>query len=296
VASTTRLPPSSGGTGAAALAAVPGAGGFVGQAPIHLAAAPSPSDPLRVMILGDSVMHDASFGITAALGATGEVTVATRTIPGFGLTTATNWPTSIPNLIRETGAQIVVASWSWDQYGPTTPNALHDPVAYTRLLRSAVSTMLTPGNGVEGVIFTEFPQSGAIPAANPANQGPYNAARTAGVVAWNNVAKSMTKDFPGRVMYFPLADSVLLNGRYSAWLPPVGEPHAPSAEWTRVRKLDKVHLCAEGSVRYAAALLADMTSVFSLPPAGADWSQGAWTSDPDFNNPPGSCPDDHPPG
>jgi hypothetical protein len=26
--------------------------------------------------------------------------------------------------------------------------------------------MLTPGNGVEGVIFTQFPQSGNIPAAN----------------------------------------------------------------------------------------------------------------------------------
>ena len=29
--------------------------------------------------------------------------------------------------------------------------------------------MLTPGNGVEGVIFTQFPQSGNIPAANQAN-------------------------------------------------------------------------------------------------------------------------------
>ena len=297
VASTTRLPAApSGGTGAAALASVPGAGGFAGQTPISLAPSPSPSDPLRVMILGDSVMHDASYGITAALGATGEVSVATRTIDGFGLTTATNWPASIPSLIRQTGAQIIVASWSWDQYGPTTPNALHDPVAYTRLLRSAVATMLTPGNGVEGVIFTEFPQSGEIPAANAGEQAAYNKARTAGVIAWNDIAESMTKDFPGRVMYFPLADSVLLDGKYSAWLPPVGQPHAPSAEWTRVRKLDKVHLCPEGSARYAAALLADMTSVFTLAPATGDWSQGAWTSDPDFNDPPGACPDDHPPG
>ena len=64
-----------------------------------LAVAPTAADPLRVMVLGDSVMHDASYGITAALGATGEATVATRTIDGFGLTTATNWPTSIPRLI-----------------------------------------------------------------------------------------------------------------------------------------------------------------------------------------------------
>ena len=63
-----------------------------------------------------------------------------------------------------------------------------------------------------------------------------------------------------------------------------------------MRKLDNVHLCPEGSARYADALLADMTAVFRLAPATGDWSQGSWTSDPDFNNPPGACPDDHPSG
>ena len=219
------------------------------------------------MILGDSVMHDASYGITASLQATGEATVATRTIDGFGLTTATSWPTSVPNLIRSTRAQLIVASWSWDQYGPTTPNALHQPVQYTDLLRRAVATMLAPGDGVEGVIFTQFPLSGDLDAANPANTASYNKERRAGLVAWNNIAEKMTKLFPGRVMYFPLADSILLHGTYSAWLPPEGDPHAPNSAWTRVRKLDNVHLCPEGSARYAAALLADLTSVFRLTPA-----------------------------
>ena len=281
---------------AGSVQAVPGAGGYAGQQPIQLATAPSPANPLRVMILGDSVMHDASYGITASLQATGEATVATRTIDGFGLTTATDWPTSIPNLIRQTGAQLIVASWSWDQYGPTTPNALHQPVQYTSLLRRAVSTMLTPGNGVEGVIFTQFPQSGDLAAANPADTVSYNKERRAGVIAWNTIAEKMTSVFPGRVMYFPLADSIMLHGKYSAWLPPEGDPHAPSDQWIRVRKLDNVHLCPEGSARYADALLADMTTVFRLAPATGDWSQGSWTSDPDFNNPPGACPDDHPPG
>ena len=275
---------------------VPGSGGYGGQEPIRLATPPSSADPLRVMILGDSVMHDASYGITAALQATGEATVATRTIDGFGLTTATDWPTSIPNLIRQTRAQLIVASWSWDQYGPTTPNALHQPAQYTRLLRRAVATMLTPGNGVEGVIFTEFPQSGALPASDPADQAAYNKERWDGVVAWNAIAATMASDFPGRVMYFPLAGSVLLDGRYSAWLPPEGDPHAPSDQWIRVRKLDNVHLCPEGSARYADALLTDMRAVFALAPAAGDWSQASWTTDPNFNDPPGACPDDHPPG
>jgi hypothetical protein len=276
--------------------AVPGAGGLEGQVPIHLAVAPTPADPLRVMVLGDSVMHDASYGIAAALGATKDATVSTRTIDGFGLTTAGNWRTSLPDLIEQTRAQLVVASWSWDQYGPTTPNALHEPDAYTALLRSAVATMLTPGNGVEGVIFTQFPESGPLTASNGDPQVSYNSERAAGVVAWNTIAQSMATDFPGQVMYFPLADSVLYRGQYSAWLPPVGDPSAPKSAWLRVRKLDKVHLCAEGSVDYGAAFLADMTQVFGLAPATGDWSQGSWTSDPNFNDPPGACPDDHPPG
>ena len=275
---------------------VPGSGGYHGQLPIHLTTTPSPADPLRVMVLGDSVMHDASYGITAALQATGEATVATRTIDGFGLTVATNWPTSIPNLIRTTRAQLIVASWSWDQHGPTTPNALHQPAQYTRLLRQAVATMLTPGNGVDGVIFTEFPQSGPIPESNPANQAADDKERRDGVVAWNAIAAKMPSYFPGRVMYLPLASSVLLRGHYSAWLPPEGEPGAPSQDWIRVRKIDRVHLCPEGSARYGDALLTDMTAVFGLTPAAGDWSQGSWTSDPDFNDPPGACPDDHPPG
>jgi peptidoglycan/LPS O-acetylase OafA/YrhL len=275
---------------------VAGSGGFGGQTRIILSRTPSLSQPLRVMLLGDSVMHDASYGITAALGATGEATVFTKTIAGFGLTTATNWPTSLPNLIHQTGAQLVVASWSWDQAGPTTPNALHQPVQYTALLRRAVATMLTPGNGVEGVIFTEFPPSGEIPAANPANQTVYDRARAAGVRAWNAIAAKMPSYFPGRVMYLPLARSILLHGQFSSWLPPVGHPRAPNAQWIRVRKIDHVHLCPEGSARYAEALLTDMTKIFGLVPASAAWTQGSWTSDPDFNNPPGACPDDHPPG
>jgi hypothetical protein len=107
----------------------------------------------------------------------------------------------------------------------------------------------------------------------------------------------MATYFPGQVMYFPLASSVMLDGdRYSAWLPPESDPHAPKDQWIRVRKLDNVHLCPEGSARYADALLVDMTDVFKLTPAQGDWSQGSWVLDPDFNDPPGACPDDHPPG
>ena len=39
----------------------------------------------------------------------------------------------------------------------------------------------------------------------------------------------------------------MLDGKVSAWLPPEGDPQAPNGQWIRVRKLDNVHLCPEGS-------------------------------------------------
>jgi hypothetical protein len=62
-----------------------------------------------------------------------------------------------------------------------------------------------------------------------------------------------------------------------------------------VRKLDMVHLCPEGVVRYASAILSDFTAIFHLAPADPDWVSGTWTTNPVYNNPPGGCPDDHPP-
>jgi peptidoglycan/LPS O-acetylase OafA/YrhL len=277
-------------------AAVAGSGGYSGQTLITLAGGtvPSPAHPLRVVLIGDSVMHDASFAITAALSATGEATVQTNTIDGFGLTTAPVWPTSLPRIIRQEHPQIIIASWSWDNDGPTRPNALHQPKAYAALLRRAVGVMLAPGNGVDGVIFTQFPLSGTVAAADPADQASEDKERVAGIKAWNAIAATMSASFPGRVMYLPVGGSLLLDGHFSSWLPPVGEPQAPKDKWIRVRKLDNVHLCPEGSARYAAAIVRDLTGIFTLAPASPSWTQGTWTSNPDYNDPPGACPDDHP--
>jgi len=277
-------------------AGVAGSGGYGGQVPIELPRGTviSPAHPLRIMLIGDSVMHDASFGITAAFSATKEATVATRAIDGFGLTTATSWPESFATVINQVHPQIVIATWSWDQYGPTTPNALHDPVAYTALLKRAVSTLLMPGNGVDGVIFAQFPLTGSIPAPDAADQASFNKERLEGLAAWNDIAEKMTSYFPGRVMYLPVASSLLHDGRYSPWLPPIGDPTAPKDQWIRARKLDNVHLCPEGSALYARAILSDVTAIFRLARADPSWIDGPWTENPDYNSPPGTCPDDHP--
>jgi hypothetical protein len=95
-------------------------------------------------------------------------------------------------------------------------------------------------------------------------------------------------------MYLPDASSVLLRGRFSTWLPPADDPSAPRAQWLRVRMVDNVHLCPAGAVRYADAVLADLSALYDLAPARPGWWDEPWTSDPRYNTPPGACPDDHP--
>jgi peptidoglycan/LPS O-acetylase OafA/YrhL len=279
-------------------ASVAGAGGFGGQRPIVLPPGTvSPAHPLRVTLVGDSVMYVAEPGIAAALGATGEVVVSNNSIPGFGLSTATVWPTEFPAMLRQQRPELVLATWSWDDDW-----ALARPAQYTATLERAVRTLLDPGGGVrgaDGVIFLQFPPSGpVVPYGTQltASDRRQDAQRAAGQRAWNRIVESLPKVFPGRVMYLPVASSILLDGHYSPWLPPQGDPSAPRSSWTRVRMVDNVHLCPAGVVRYADAVLADLTMLFRLSPARAGWWNGSWQSDSRYNTPPGACPDDHPPG
>jgi len=87
-----------------------------------------------------------------------------------------------------------------------------------------------------------------------------------------------------------------LDGKFSPWLPPSNDPAAPKSDWTRVRMVDDVHMCPAGVVRYADAVLADLSDLFHLPAAQPGWWNQSWVNDPRYNTPPGTCPNDHPPG
>ncbi|MCL5444975.1 MAG: acyltransferase [Actinobacteria bacterium] len=271
---------------------VPGYGGFQNETPIVLPKTRiiSPANPLRVMLLGDSVMNVMAPGISASLGATGEVSVTNRSIDGFGLSTAKNWRTSIPSIIANVHPDIILATWSWDDTW-----ALEHPNNYKATLMQAVDEMLAPGNGVYGVIFVQFPKTGPVIATNAAQGKASDAQRAAGQRAWNTIVKSLPAAYEGKVMYLPTASSILLNGHFTTWLPPANDPTAPRSKWVRVRMIDNVHPCPAGVVRYADALLADLKKLFGLRPAAPGWWNQPWTHDARFNTPPGSCPNDHPP-
>jgi peptidoglycan/LPS O-acetylase OafA/YrhL len=248
---------------------------------------PSPSDPLRVWILGDSVMHDSSPGVTAALQATGEVkVVADSSFGGWGLTTDKLWPGDGEAIIRQYHPEVVIGTWSWDD-----PLAEADPVAYQARLEATLADLLAPGNGVDGVVLLQFPTTGPYP-LYPTPQAERSAwiQTLIGEDAWDSVAQKAVMAFPGRAVY--VADSALFapRNRFLVWM------KTPSGLWLRARMIDDIHVCPYGAAEFGAFLLAQLSPALDLGPPAAEWQSGSWTSDPRYNDPSGSCPGDHPPG
>jgi hypothetical protein len=225
-----------------------------------------------------------------------------RALPGWGLSTDDGWRTSLPQVIASVHPELILATWSWDddcsvgQHAAHAVCAVQQPVAYADELASAVRVMLARGDGVSGVVFTQFPVTGPVPNTSGASGAAEQARRVRGETAWDRIVRRLPQEFRGRVLYLPVASSVLLDHRFTTWLPPATRPSAPRSQWVRVRMADDVHMCPAGATRYADALLADLTALYHLSPARPGWSEGAWTSDPRYNDPPGSCPDDHPSG
>jgi peptidoglycan/LPS O-acetylase OafA/YrhL len=275
---------------------VPGSGGISTERPIALGFHPSPSSPLRILLLGDSVMNIQAPALEAAFAATGAAEVADHSFPGWGLTTDKSWRQDVASSIAQQypRPQLVLATWSWDDNW-----ALGNPASYTQALDEFVRIVLASGDGVRGLVFEQFPPVG--PVMGQSTTGNLDAvlkARNLGIDAWNRVAEKVAASFPGRVMYFPVGSAVTVDGRFSAWLPPGNSTSVPRSTWVRARMVDNTHFCPAGDARYADAVLADVRSLYGLPAPSPDWSKGTWTEDPRFSQSTLSstpCPDDHPP-
>jgi hypothetical protein len=300
---------------------VAGAGGFGDEASITLAkdVVIDHAHPLRVLVFGDSVTQLAQLGIAASLQSTGVVTVFQDAFPGFGITPgaplnppawALPWRGAGPfldGLVTAQHPQLIIATW-----GEDNAFAKAYPVLYRKMLNKLIRGLLSPGDGVAGIIFLQLPPYGPIPRFQiPTLQqdlpfpGPPHTAnlyqsfrlRAAGLPAWNEAIARAPKYFPGRVMYLPVGSSLELHGHYTSWLPPALAPGAPKSSWVRVRMTEAVHFCPPGIIRYAAPVLEDLTELYQLPPAKKSW----WASNyiPTQVNPGWPlakwCPRDHPP-
>jgi peptidoglycan/LPS O-acetylase OafA/YrhL len=274
---------------------VVGAGGFGSEVPIALppGLVIDSTHRLRVLAFGDSIMTLAENGLQAALGSTRDATVVPGAVPGWVLDPSDM--SSLMKNVRRWHPQVLVGTWSWD-----SANAKNDPAGYQATLDAAVRRMLSPGDGVLGVVFLQMPALGPVPgylAYTPSEEQSAEE-RVAGVPAWNAAVQEAAQRFPGKVMYLPVASSLELDGGYTNWLPPHGVASAPRGHWVRVRTTDDVHLCPAGISRYAAPILQDLTTIFHLTPSSVPWWREARISQNFYESAQSiaeSCPDDHPP-
>jgi peptidoglycan/LPS O-acetylase OafA/YrhL len=240
---------------------------------------PTRSDPLRVLVIGDSVMDDAEPGLAALLQSTGVVRVTNTAAPWWGLTQS-HWQTDWPALIARVRPEVVIGTWGWD-----LAQAQADPAAYGQLLDRAVSELLSPGDGVAGVVLLQYPRIGPHPGFDAATLANEETARE----AWNGVAAAVAAARPGAVSYLAVAGALELHGRYATWLP------GADGRWSRARMIDDVHPCPTGAARLASAVDGLIGPAWHLPGPAPGWWKGPWVHDPRYNDPLGSCPADHPP-
>ena len=101
----------------------------------------SPAAPLRVWLIGDSVMSDSSPGVIAALEATGEVDVVMNSsFGGWGLSTDPGWASYRAQVISQYHPELIIGTWSWDDQ-----LAQDTPVSYLAELRGELQSMLRAG-------------------------------------------------------------------------------------------------------------------------------------------------------
>ena len=268
---------------------VAGAGGFGNEVPITLppSLVVDKAHPLRVLTFGDSVMGGAQFGIEAALKSTGEVTVIPAAIPGWGLTVPGS-RASLGAFVKKTHPQLAIGTWSWDNAA-----AKADPTGYAKTLDAAIRQLLSPTDGVLGVILLQMPVFG-LPRSYSQNWQ----LSAAGLATWNEVIQRTPMSFPGKVMYLPVASSLEINGHFTSWLPPTSGSSAPLIKWVRVRTSDGVHLCPPGITRYAAPILEDLSELFHLELLKPSWWNGYGINERSLVHSTSSfgltCPTDHP--
>jgi hypothetical protein len=249
----------------------------------------SASDPVRVWLFGDSVLNDASPGVTAALEATGDAkVVADTTFPGWSFAHDPGWRSEWEQVIATDHPEVVMATWSWDDQ-----MAAEHPVAYKAFLRQALDVIMAPGDGVDLLVLLQFPQTG--PPAS-ATDGQLVADATAAWKtettiqrAWNRIAQQVVTTWPGHALYLPTDAVFDPGGRFFAWF------KTPDGGWLRARKIDDVHFCPYGAATFGAYLVTQLAPVLHLGPEAPGWESGSWVHDPRYNDPPGACPDDQPP-
>jgi hypothetical protein len=250
--------------------------------PLRPGRVPTAADPLRVMIVGDSLMYDASPGIKAALESTGVVRVSENAVLGFGLVWGWPWRTQWPRMVAEERPELVLAMLgTWDHDAAIG----HGGDWYRGLVDEAAAILVSGG---ARLVWTGYPRvrSTFHTFLKPDPNHPSSHSEV-GRQFIDAVFATLPATFPGRVSYL-LLDPVLdaPGGQYSSYL------QDDEGAMVLARKRDGAHFCPFGSERVGRYIAAAVQPVFALPPIGTTWFSGAWRSEGRYFNPPDGCVDD----
>ena len=224
---------------------------------------PTPDNPLRVALFGDSYMYDAAPGIEAALEATGLVQVEDRSVLGFGLA-KDDWAEHINDAIDD-GPELVVTMWARFDVGLVEERGAAE---FAARLQEATSMLLSGGAQVVVV--------GLAPSELGFGQ---HEAVSRGI---NDVFAGLPAVFPGRVTYLDPDPLVAPDGVPRLTIP------VPGGE-LRVRKIDLGHYCPDGAARFGQAMVEIVGVAARVPPPTAPWYAGPWRQDDRYDDPPGAC-------
>jgi hypothetical protein len=222
---------------------------------------PIPGGALEILVIGDSVMFDASAAIEAALEATGAARVQPSAVFGFGFSEGAALPfaTAAADLLGgEAVDQVVVMVGSWDHLG-----VRRDAEGYAGSVAAALGTLAEGGRSV--LVLGE-------PPSDPAK------GEDESRLAVNQVLEAEAEGLR-RVIYLD-TDTVVgdRNGDY-----------VRQAGGALLRKPDGRHLCPAGAARLGTAVLAELRRAWALPPADPAWEAGDWRGDARYDDPPGGC-------
>ena len=241
-----------------------------------LAFTPTASHPLRVLIIGDSIMTVAATGLEAALDSTGVIKTYSVAQPAWGLSIDVGWHEFLRKSVTSYKPDIVMGT-----FGVDGTAVVRSPANYGLLLDRAINVIVAPHNGVQGMVFLQYPDVAPSGFAKIADRS---------VRDWNAISRSEALRHPKRVGYLPVARWLDLNGKFAVWLP------NRRGQMIRTRALDNYHLCPAGTARYASATVAALRTEWPIPAPVGPWWRGPWIHLDIFGGTiGGACPNDHPP-
>ncbi len=232
---------------------------------LELLRTPTATEPLRVLLVGDSYMYDVEPGVVAALESTGVTDVIEGSQFGFSLD-HDDWEQVLQAMVDEHRPDLVVAMWARFDVAWLESNDLDE---YAVRLGRAVEVLSSNGASVGFVGFAPSMSVGVNP--EPVDR------------SINEAFEALPDRFPGTAFYIDPDPIVAPDGE------PIRQLTTPEGTLV-VRKVDVSHYCSDGAARYGLAfgeLLQRMASVTPADPA--TWWTAPWRSEPRYNDPPGAC-------